>query len=384
LNDRGAATYVRVLINASYLISERLGGSWTLTAQLIHHLTSRANGHEFFVLVNDRVASTIPVSPVAGTRIIVPVAESRVRRIAWDQTVLHRYVRSLRPDVYHSPGNTLPAGLTCRSVVTIHDLQVYHFPENFQRWRRWYLKTVLPMTVRAADRVIAISEFTRGDILARFRVPPEKVVTVMNGGLAGDELRAAARPGEAAAKYHLPERFLLSVGSSLPHKNLLRMLQAYAGIASEIPESLVILGEALASRGPLLAFLESSGLQSSGRVRLLPFVPREDLLGLYGAASALVFPSLFEGFGIPAIEAMECGCPVVASNATSLPEVIGDAGLLFDPLKTEEMGIAMRTVCRDGDLRRQLVERGKVRAGNFSWQKNAEQTLRVYEDVAGR
>jgi glycosyltransferase involved in cell wall biosynthesis len=375
---------VRVLINASYLVSEGLGGSWTLTAQLIRHLTSRADGHEFFVLVNDRVASTIPVSPVSGTRIIVPVADSRVRRVAWDQTVLRRYVRSLRPDVYHSPGNTLPVGLACKSVVTVHDLQVYHFPENFQRWRRWYLKTALPLTVRAADRVIAISEFTRRDILSTFRVPPEKVVTVMNGGLADDELRTAARPADVAARYRLPERFLLSVGSSFPHKNLLRMLEAYSGIASEIPESLVILGEALVSRGPLLDFLESSGLRSSGRVLLLPFVPRADLLGVYGAATALVFPSLFEGFGIPAIEAMGCGCPVVASNATSLPEVIGNAGLLFDPLKIEEMGMAMRTVCLDGNLRRQLVERGTERARDFSWQRNAEQTLRVYEDVAAR
>ena len=373
---------MRVAINTLFLVSESLGGSWTLTTQLVRNLTSSAGNIEYIVLVNEAVAPDFPVSSVSGTKVVIPInAQSRAKRILWEQTMLPGLVRKYKPDLFHTTGNILPLGISCKAVATILDLQVLHYPENFPFVRRNYLRTMLPLTARRADRIIAISEFVRRDILKHYRVSPEKIVAIPLAGLTPEESNTSASTGDIRSRYDLPQRFLLSVGGSYPHKNLVRMVEAFADAAQDIPDALVIVGEAFGMRGQLMEVLDRTGLSASGRVRTFPFLPRADILALYRAAQAYVFPSLFEGFGIPVLEAMGCGCPVIASNGTALAEVVGEAGILFDALDTRSIAHAMRTVTLDRTARDRVIALGYTRAREFSWQRNADLTTAVFRDV---
>jgi glycosyltransferase involved in cell wall biosynthesis len=376
---------MRVLINTLFLVSESLGGSWTLTVQLIHNLTSRKGDLEYIVLANDAVAGKIPVNSASGTKVVIPLdAQSRAKRILWEQTMLPGIVRKYKPDLYHTTANILPLAVGCKTVATILDLQVLYYPENFPFVRRNYLRTMLPLSVRKADRVVAISEFVRQDILKQYHVSSDKVIAIPLAGLTPEEAATSQGTRDVRSRYGLPDRFLLSVGGSYPHKNLVRMVEAYASVAGEIPDALVIVGEAFGMRGQLMETLERTGVGASGRVRTLPFLPREDILGLYREAQAYVFPSLFEGFGIPVLEAMDCGCPVIASNGTALAEVVGSAGMLFDPLDVRSIALAMKAVSLDGQTRDRLIASGHVRAREFSWEKNADMTEAVFRDVLQR
>jgi alpha-1,3-rhamnosyl/mannosyltransferase len=370
------------MLNTVFLTSERIGGGWTFTAELVHHLTQRKGDDEFIVLVNDAVADAMPVHAASGQRVVVPLAAaSKMRRISWEQTSIPGLIRKYKPDLFHGLGNTLPVYVNCPAILTIADLQVFHYPENFPLARRLYLRTLIPWSVRRSERVIAISEFTRQDVIEQFGTDPRKVVAVPLSGMTTADDALMQGGADPVAKYGLPGRFLLSVGSSLPHKNLVRLIYAFAKAAPSVSDDLVILGESFANRGEIEAALRSTGLLASGRVRLLPFLPRQELLALYRAARGFVFPSLFEGFGIPVLEAMSCGCPVVAADATALPEVGGDAALYFDPLSLESTAGAITRICTDDGLRTGLIKRGQERARQFSWAQVAGETVKIYKDV---
>jgi glycosyltransferase involved in cell wall biosynthesis len=372
---------VRILINALYLLSENLGGTWTYTSNLISYVSGLGTDHEFVILANPRTASGFDLRGEKTRLVAVDLdVESRIKRVAWEQLALPRLVRDLRIDVLHSTGNTLPLRLKQKTVVTVADLQYKKYPENIPLARRMYLNWFVPRSVRRADLVIAISQHTKESILHHFNVAAEKIKVIYLAGLSEKDAKQTPESREGSGT---KRPFLLSVGSSLPHKNLARLIRGYAKAASEIPHDLVIVGEGFDQRGALHQTLVDTGLAGSERVQMRGFIERGELLALYGQADAFVFPSLYEGFGIPAIEAMESGCPVVAANCTALPEVMADAGLFFDPLSVDSIAEALRRVCLDSTLREDLQARGRLRAKQFSWEKMAAETLQAYEQVAG-
>ncbi|HTY58927.1 MAG TPA: glycosyltransferase family 1 protein, partial [Bacteroidota bacterium] len=350
---------------------------------LIRQLTSTPGPDRFLILMNSLVADAIPVSPVAGERIVLPVnAESRLKRVVSEQFFLRGIAKNARADVLHSTGNTLPLGTGIPAIVTLHDLQYRHYPANFATGRRLYLQAMIPVSLRRAARVICDSEYTRDDARAAFGLDQRKLCVVYAGGLTREELSTQTDAESVRRRYGLVGPFLLSVGSSLPHKNLERMIEAFASAAGSIPHAMVIVGPGISDDSRLAAALRATNLEAGGRIRRLGFVPRKDLPSLYAASDAFVFPSLFEGFGIPAVEAMQSGCPVICSRATSLPEIVGDAGLLIDPEDTGGFASAMRSVCSDPTLRERLREKGKARSALFSWEQMAEELRRIYHDVA--
>lgn len=375
---------MRVMINAAFLAGEVNGGGWTYTTQLVSHLTRRQGENRYLVVVNERIADSLPVSDVSGEKIIAHVNPgSRLGRVAWENTVLPGLARRYRPDLFHSPGNVLPLGIACKTVVTVHDLQYLHYPENFAGLRRAYLRRWVPTSVRRATKVMCDSDSTRRDVMRQFHVGSENLEVIHLGGLPDEELKGPWKAEEVRQRYGIHGPYLLSVGSSLPHKNLVRMVEAYALIAGKVEQRLVITGEGFSRRGGILNVLTQMPAEHRARVELLGFLPQADLPGLYAGADAFIFPSLFEGFGIPAVEAMNCGCPVVASKATSIPEVVGDAGLLFDALDMREMADAMLRICSDRSLREDLRARGAKRAPGFTWSRTADATARIYEKAAG-
>jgi len=372
---------VRILINALYLVSENLGGTWTYTSNLVSYVSALRSDHEFVVLANGRTASAFELRGEKTRLVKVDLdVESRIKRVAWEQLALPKLVRDLRIDILHSTGNTLPLRLKEKTVVTVADLQYKKYPENIPLARRMYLNWFVPRSVRRADLVLTISQHTKESIMYHFGTPAEKIRVIYLAGLSEKDAEQMQASNE---EVDVKQPYLLSVGSSLPHKNLPRLIEGFAKVAPAIPHNLVIVGEGFDQRSVLHQMLVNTGLAGSKRIQMRGFIGRRELLALYRRADAFVLPSLYEGFGIPAIEAMECGCPVVAANCTALPEVIANAGLFFDPLSVDSIAEALGRVCRSSTLREDLRARGQLRAKQFSWEKMAAETLQAYEQVAG-
>jgi glycosyltransferase involved in cell wall biosynthesis len=239
---------------------------------------------------------------------------------------------------------------------------------------------MMPRFLRAADAVIAVSEHTKADAIRTYGMREEKISVIYEG--VADRFRRTSPDATAAVrrKYSLPDRFILSVGTIEPRKNLSALLEAYHVLRNEYPEyRLVLVGK----KGWLYAdfFRRIDELGLGDKIVFPGFVPDEDLPAMYSAADLFVFPSLYEGFGLPVLEALACGAAVVASNASSVPEVAGDAALLVDPNDGEALVREMRAVLNNAKLRQDLQARGPKQAAKFSWRKAAEETLDVYSAV---
>lgn len=308
----------------------------------------------------------------------LPTASPPVR-IVWEQTVSPLATRRAGVDLMHFPVNVVSLPPSVPQVVTVHDLAFHHFPEQYPAAKQRYLRLMTRLSVSRARRVIAVSEATRRDIIRLYGCPPERVVAVPNG--IGDEMRPLPLDEVVAFRREqgLPEEFLLFLGTLQPRKNLETLLRAYATITNEVDWPLVVAGGTGWQYDRIFQLVRQLGLVE--RVRFVGYVVGEQLPLWYNAAKAFVYPSLYEGFGLPVLEAMACGTPVIASNTSSLPEVVGDAGLLVDPRSVRGLASTMLAVARDGDLRQQLGQRGRERARAFSWTRTAELTVEVYRQA---
>ncbi len=280
--------------------------------------------------------------------------------------------------LFHATEHLLLPLRNVPTVLTVHDLIFRHLPEHHKRLNRWYLNATLPLYCRRADHIIAVSEATRRDLITSYGLPPEKVTVIHEAA----DPRFSPQPEKALqavrAHYGLPEQFLLYVGTIEPRKNLLRLLRVWAPLylAGEVPP-LVIVGKRGWLSDDFFAALEESPAREG--VILTGYVLDMDLPLLYAAATAFVFPSLYEGFGLPPLEAMSSGTPVACSNVSSLPEVVGDAALCFDPTDDEALAHSLRRIVHDEPLRAELRERGLTRAAIFSWKRAAQETWAIYQ-----
>jgi glycosyltransferase involved in cell wall biosynthesis len=284
-------------------------------------------------------------------------------------------------DLLHAPDFVLPPTRPgTRTVLTVHDLSFARSPETTPPRLVGYLNQVVPRSVQRADRVLAVSEATRQDVIALYGAPPEKVAVIYNG------VDARFRPIEDAgarrairARYGIGDApYILAVGTVHARKNYPRLVEAVHRLTR--PElRLVIAGGRGNPRGPLHTRIAELGL--AGQVIFAGFVGDEDLPALYSAARVLAFPSIYEGFGLPALEAMACGTPVVTSNTSSLPEIVGEAGLLVDPYDVDALAGALARALDDEPLRAVLVEKGLRRARRFTWAEAARQTRAVYGEL---
>ena len=268
--------------------------------------------------------------------------------------------------------------LRCPAVVTVHDISYARAPELFSRRDRTLLGFVRG-SVRRAERVIAVSEFTRADLCDHYGLDHAKVVAIPNG--VGPDFRpqddAAARVRE---RFGIDRPYVLCVGALQPRKNVPLAIEAYAQLAGRNTDcELVVAG---GDRGGRIDVLDAIlRTRTTGRVHLVGHVEEHELPALYSAARAFVFPSLYEGFGLPALEAMACGTPVVASNTTGLAEAVGDAGLTVDPTSADDLAEALRRLLNDQELSERLVAAGHVRAAHFTWARTAQGTAGVYREA---
>jgi glycosyltransferase involved in cell wall biosynthesis len=276
-----------------------------------------------------------------------------------------------RPDVTFVPAHTLPFVFPGRSVVTVHDLGYHHFPQAHPRTQRLYLNLTTRYSAARASVVLADSQATADDLQHFYGIAPQKIRVIYPGVKppAGDTTRPVHQT------YHLPERYFLFIGTLQPRKNIQRLVTAFQQWQSAHPDEKI--GLVLAGKKGWL--FDPVWIADVPGVHVTGYIDEADKAALLAQAEALVFPSLYEGFGFPVLEAMHCGTPVIAADASSLPELVNDAGVLVNPLDTQAIARAMQQVISDAARRQQLITRGRQQAQQFTWERCARQTLEALE-----
>jgi glycosyltransferase involved in cell wall biosynthesis len=370
---------MRVAIDARKVHDFGIG---TYIRNLLRHLARLDHDTEYVLLCRE---SDLQLAAQLGPN-FRSVCEPSPNYSLREQIHVPWVLRRERPDVFHAPHYVLPPGVPCRSVVTIHDCIHLVFPQYLpNRVAQAYATAAMWAATRRSDRILTVSEASKRDILRLFNVGPEKVDVVHN---AIDEGFSVTPTDEQMARirerYQLNHRFALYVGNIKPHKNLTRLIEAFSAVRrSGLDDlTLLIIGDEISKLPVLRRAVHSHQLHK--HVRFLGYMTDDALTVLYRLASVFVFPSLYEGFGLPPLEAMACGTPVVTSNVSSLPEVAGDAAVLVDPYDTESIADGMRRVLTDPALAEDLRRKGLQRARQFSWTRSVEKTLQVYRDVATR
>lgn len=383
---------MRIGIDARFLTHPQPGGFKTYTVSLITAL-ARIDSENEYVLYVDRQPNprdAVPSQPNFVTR-VVP-ASLPVVGLPWrEQVALGRQVKADRIHLFHSPCLTAPLRLACPLVITVHDM-IWASPENFtsrgswslkRRFIDWYNYLVPRYAIPRAAAVITVSHASRESIQKTLKINAEKVVVTHEAAGAAFQVMDDSACLEAVRnKYHLPSKYLLALGAADPRKNIKSLIQAYGLLAEDTREKyhLVIVWTHPFLAGEISKLVEELGL--SKRVHFLRQVPNEDLASIYNLASLFVFPSRYEGFGLPLLEAMSCGVPVVAANNSSIPEIVGDAAILFDAQDVTGLSAAIERVLMDEPLRARLKRDGLERASKFSWDKCGAETIAVYRDVA--
>jgi glycosyltransferase involved in cell wall biosynthesis len=316
----------------------------------------------------------------------LPTVKAPVR-IAWEQAVLPFAAAGARLDLLHCPVNVRPLFSPCPVVITIHDLIFLRYPKSFHPAKRAYLAAMTGWSARHANHIIAVSEATRKDVIELLGVRPARVTTIHNG--VGEQFKPLPQDEQDRfrAQKEISGRVALYVGTLEPRKNLAMLLNAFRPIADDPAFSDVTLAIG-GSKGwyydEIFSTAERLGLTAGGRVRFLGRVPDEELAVWYNIASVFAYPSIYEGFGLPPLEAMACGTPVVVANTSSLPEVVGDAGELADPEDAGAWGRVLRSLLADRERAGEMGRRGMLQARKFSWDRAARETAQVYGQVLAK
>jgi len=371
---------LRIAIDA-HAVGAKLGGNESYAVNLIEALAQIDSANHYTIYIttdearerfqgrwpNFKVRATLPHTPL----IRIPLT-------------LSAELRKNPVDVLHVQF-TAPPFCPCPVVVSIHDLSFEHLPQTFKRRSRTQLRLTVRHSAQRAARIISLSEHGRRDIIETYGITAERVSAIP---LAAPSHFAPVQDNRELQRvrhnYGIDGDYILTVGSIQPRKNLARLVQAYASLrgnksADKLPK-LVLVGKSGWLYDETLRALKETGVADT--VVLTGYVPQEDLPALYSGALCFVYPSYFEGFGLPPLEAMKCGAPVIVGNKTSLPEVVGDAALAVDPFDVEAIASAMQRVIESPALREELSIKGQARAETFDWRETARKTLAIYQEVA--
>jgi glycosyltransferase involved in cell wall biosynthesis len=370
---------MRIAIDASTISTQ--GGPRTYVLGLLDALLRIDRDNDYVVFYNDE--SHVGRFPRAKE--IVLAGQNPLARLWREHVLLPLACRRERVDLLHCPKSAIPFYSPCPVVVTLHDLIPLKHPETEKFAARLYWRLQIPIAARRSAFIITDSEHARQEIMTDFQVPPEKIRAIMLGFDPG--MLQPRDPASGAAireKYGLPAGYILYVGTIQPRKNLDTLIEAYNMLKSErgIDCKLVIVGRKGWLYDTLFARIGELGL--SNDVIFTGFVPDEELPFIYDGARVFAYLSLFEGFGLPPLEAMACGVPVVTSNTTSLPEVVADAGIAVPPTAVAEVAEALVSVLGSEDTAAAMREKGLARALSFSWESAARETVAIYRAVSGR
>jgi len=354
------------------------GGPRTYVLNLIEALNKIDESNEYVIYYDNKChVGTFP-----GIKEVVVKLPNKALCLLWDQILLPMKHRTDDVDLIH---NTKSAGSlfnNCKSVITIHDIIPIIFPETEKILNRLYWGVQIPLAAKYADHIITVSDASKKDIMSHFNISDEKISVIYNA--TNNNFKVITDIGTISmvtSKYHLPDKYILCVGTIQPRKNLKILIKAFSKLQHEcnIKHKLVIAGRKGWLYKDIIELIDKLKIEND--IIFTGFIDDNDLPLIYNAADLFVYPSFYEGFGIPPLEAMACGTPVITSNTSSLPEVVGDAGIMIDPHDLDGLTQAMYDVLTNDDLRENMIKKGLERSKLFSWEKTARETLKVYESV---
>jgi glycosyltransferase involved in cell wall biosynthesis len=362
---------MRIGVNALYLIPGGVGGTEIYLRNLLRALAAIDSSNEYFVITNQETGGAITPTAAVNFQTLTQGLRAEVRpwRLFWEQTGLPSLARDLKLDVLFNPGFTAPFVSPCPTVTVFHDLQHKRHPEYFRWWDLPFWRFFLYWSARRSTRLVAVSDATREDLLRFYPLKPDRIAVAPHG-VEEEFFEIGKRRGET-------DPYILCVSTLHPHKNLDRLVRAFRHVS---PHRLVITG----LRGLHTEALERNiaALGLGGRVELTGWIPREDLHRLFERAAAFIYPSTFEGFGMPVLEALAAGVPAAVSGIEPMKSIAGDAALLFDPLDDEAIARALNRLISDDALRQRLAAAGPARAAQFRWKDAAARTLAVLKQAA--
>lgn len=371
-----------VVVDVSAAVNSK-AGLGRYAESLVTHLRSTRIGPQLHLFYNRRPGGALPQSLVTLPARRVSLGYKPWRLIVWLAHLAHMPFDRLLPPgtaVFHATEHLLLPLRDVPTVLTVHDLIFERFPQYHRRLNHFFLTRAMPLFARRATAIIAISQATRRDLITLYGVPADNIHVVYEAPAPHFRPQPAAVVEAVRRRYGLPERYILTVGTIEPRKNLSRLLTAFARVREQgLADALVIVGQ----RGWLYEGFFRRLAESPVRdaVILPGFVPDADLAAMYTGATVFALPSLYEGFGLPVLEAMACGAPVVAARAGALPEVGGDAALYVDPRDAEAIAEGLERCLRDAELRAEMRARGVQQAARFSWERTARETVQVYQGI---
>lgn len=375
---------MRIGIDCRTILSPGRGeqaGIGHYTTNLVRHLLKHDKRNEYVLFFDSRAGRDLAESFEQANVTVTFFPFSQYRRflpLAYSHLLTTAALLRHRLDLYHAPATSLPLSYRGRSIITVHDLGIYRHPKLFPGRQFLSTKLVVPRSIRRAAKIIAVSEATQRDLRQLFRISQQRIKVIYEGFVRERPSKSVV---DVRAKYGL-KRYVCFVGTLEPRKNLIRLIDGFASVAN-LPSlkgvDLVLAGAPGWRYDSVLKAIAKSKAKS--RIRYLGYLPHQDKLQLIAGAEAFVFPSLYEGFGLPVLEAMSLGTPVITSRVSSLPEVAGTAAVFVNPLRFKEIGLAMAKVVGSPSLRKRLASDGQRRAALFTWDATARETLRVYREV---
>jgi len=353
------------------------GGVKVYTKKLLPLLFTHGARHQYVLIYqNAKLLGTY-----AQYKNVEEVAIGLPGTVTWDQLAVPWVARKKRLDLIFNPKFTIPFFTKAKTMFVLHGSEWFVIPEHFLKYDQWYFNIFVPLYCRHSDAFAAVSNAVKADVVKHTGVDARKVFPIHNGFDPDifQPVRDPARLRAVRDKYKLPDRFILWCGQIESRKNIARLLRAFASIKDDVPHQLVLAGEQRWSTRTELQVMEDLHLQD--RVYFPGWIQHGDLPAVYSLADLFAFPSLYEGFGIPLIEAMACGCPVVAADTCAAPEVLDGSGWLVDPLSVEDIAAGMKKVLFDPQLRAAMVAKGIERSKAFSWEQCAKQVLAVFDSL---
>jgi glycosyltransferase involved in cell wall biosynthesis len=372
------------------LIGKKRTGDETVIFNLVKNLVKIGSEHEFELFTDTMDVTTLEKISlqlgITGKENFKITSLFSKNRFVWNIWTLPIYLRKNPVDVYHTQYITpwfVPKKI--KLVTVVHDISFNFFPQFIKFSDLFFLKILIPISLKRADRIVSVSEFTRKEIIDFYKINPKKVVCVYNA--IGEEFLSnnvsSKQLMEVKNKYKLPERFILYMGTLQPRKNIPQLIEAFAQIKNALSDiELVICGNKQAGNYDWMIDRMIAQKKLEKNVIFPGFIEDEDKKNVFGAASVFAFPSLYEGFGIPPLEAMSQNVPVICSDIPSLKEIIQNSALYFDTASLNDFSQKLQRICTDNDLRSKLIVSGRLRIDFFSWEKSANKMLAIYKEIS--
>lgn len=372
---------MKIAVNTRFLIKNKLEGIGWFTYETLKELAKQHPECEFIFLFDRPYDAEFIFSPNVTPVLLFPQARHPFLWYWWFEVSVNAALKKIKPDIFISTDNFLSLRSKMNTLLVAHDIAYEHYPEHIDGLTLWYYKRYFPKYLQKAKRVVTVSQYTKDDIVKLYHIPASKIDVIYNGA---NELFKPATEGEkAAAKktYALGNNYFIYIGAIQPRKNVKNLLLAFDAFKKNKPSAVKLLIAGRKAWDTEETILAYEGMQFKNDVIFLGHLLKDGLAKVTAAATALVYPSFYEGFGIPIVEAMNCDVPVITSNVTSMPEVAGDAGLLVDPHSVDDIANAMTQLYFDAALRDKLIANGRIQRQKFSWQKTAEKMWQAIEKM---